>query len=186
MAVRVVLKGESISVQTRRNMATNLSDMARATTNGAKEAAQQILTRGRQDIGSAGRFGPRWIEGLKADVQPKSGALINAKITITHDIEYFDVFETGGVIRGRPLLWIPLSYTGLKISAGTYARVFGGLFTVRRASGPPLLFSAVDKKPKYFGISQVTIPKKFHIAEICQNVMAGFDAIYTRNMPAKK
>jgi hypothetical protein len=186
MPIKIVLKGRSIAAQTRDAMDTNLSDIAKATTTAAREAARVILAKGQQDIANAGRFGSRWTTGLKVDVQPKSGALINARITVTHDISYFDIFEEGGTIRGSPLLWIPLSYTGIRISASMFASGFGGLFSVQRNSGgAPLLFSKVDRKPKYFGIPQVTIPKKFHITEICRDVMAQFDKLYSASKGSK-
>lgn len=186
MSVRVVFKGQSVKVQITRAMTQNYSDMARGITDGARDASKEILKQCRADIKRAGRFSARWTDGLHADVEPKSGALINAKITLTHDIPYFSIHETGGVIRGKPLLWIPLSFTGIKIRARDFARAFGGLFRVNRKVGAPLLLSIKDKKPKYFGIAQVTLRKRFHIAEICQKVMNQFDKFYSARLRKTK
>jgi hypothetical protein len=131
-------------------------------------AASMISEEGRADIASAGNFGDRWTSGLHVDV---TGALGNMRISMTHDVPGAGIFETGGVIKGNPLLWIPLSFSDAK---GIQAADYGPMFSVTRQSGRPLLFSIADKKPKYFGIEQVTIPKKFHLRDIQKSVMANF------------
>jgi hypothetical protein len=138
-------------------------------------AASMIKQRGDADIQSAGKFGQRWTAGLHVSVE--GNGLRNMRISMYHDIDYAGIFQTGGVIRGNPLLWIPLSFSDAK---GTQASEYGGgLFTVNRKSGgPPLLFSMADKLPKYFGIESVTIPKKFHLGEIQTSVMASFRQIF--------
>jgi hypothetical protein len=128
------------------------------------------------DIASAGNFGERWTDGLKVNVD---GAGANMRLYMTHDIDYAPIFETGGVIEGKPMLWIPLSGTD---AAGIRASAFpGGLFSPRkqRASGRPLLFSVTDKKPRYFGIESVTIPRKWHLAEDVGTVMSNYRSIFS-------
>lgn len=178
MSIRVSFPGRSFGAQAKSAMDINLSTVARATTGSARKIAKMIETRGRADIARAGRFGTRWTQGLQTSVRPKTGALTNAVITVTHDVPYFDIFEKGGMIFGKPLLWIPLSYTKLTMSARDYAAAFGGLFYVKSRAGLPLLLSLRDHKPKYFGISKVNMPKKFHIEQICQEIMAEFETIY--------
>lgn len=126
------------------------------------------------DISSAGNFGERWTEGLKVNID---GAGANMRLYMTHDIDYAPIFEQGGVIEGKPLLWLPLPGTD---AAGIRAAAFGGLFSPKkqRATGRPLLFSVADKKPRYFGIESVTIPKKFHLAEDVGTVMANYRQIF--------
>jgi hypothetical protein len=182
MSVRVLFPGVDLGTQTKRAMNTHLSNVARATTGAAREVAKRIETQGRADIRRAGRFGPRWTEGLQATVKPKTGALLNAVVTVSHNISYFDIFEKGGTILGKPLLWIPLSYTRLTMSAREYAATFGGLFYVRSRSGLPLLLSIRDRKPKYFGVSSIHMPKKFHIEQVCTEVMKEFELIYTAQL----
>lgn len=137
-------------------------------------AASMIKRRGDADIQAAGKFGQRWTAGLHVEVE---GGLRNMRISMYHDIDYAGIFEKGGVIKGAPMLWIPLSFSDAK---GTPAGEFGGgLFSVtRKAGGAPLLFSMADKLPKYFGIESVTIPKKFHLAQIQKSVMANFRQIF--------
>jgi Family of unknown function (DUF6441) len=129
-----------------------------------EETKDEILSRGRADISGAGSFGRRWTEGLQGEVTEAGPGEVD--LNITHDVSYFMVFQKGALIRGRPLLAIPLSFAG--VPKGTYARDFpGGLFKVnRKAGGAPLLLSRADRQPKYFLRESVTIPKKFRVLEI--------------------
>jgi hypothetical protein len=68
------------------------------------------------------------------------------------------VFQEGRVIHGKPLLWIPLSFSD---AVGIRARDYGPLFRVDRSGKSPLLLSPKDGEPKYSGHEQITIPKKF-------------------------
>jgi hypothetical protein len=146
----------------------------RAITAAMNMTASLILAKGQADIAGAGNFGSRWTSGLKVNVE---GAAPNMRLFMTHEIPWAGIFETGGIINGSPLLWIPLSGTD---AAGTRASAFGGLFSARypRKSGPPLLFSMADKKPRYFGVEQITIPKKFQLTEDITSVMSNFRSIF--------
>lgn len=139
-------------------------------------AASMILEAGRADIAAAGNFGESWTQGLKMEIE---GSAPNMRMYLTHDKPGAAIFETGGTIRGGPLLWVPLSGTD---AAGVRASAFGGggLFSAKypRLSGRPLLFSVADKKPRYFGIESVTIPKKFHLTENITSVMSNFRSIF--------
>jgi hypothetical protein len=134
------------------------------------ETADAIEHEGRADIRSAGRFGRRWTDGFHAQVSVVGSGSFS--IRVFDDVPYFNIFEYGGIIRGRPLLWIPLSFA--RDAIGVRARDFpGGLFRVnRKRGGAPLLLSIRDRQPKYFGKSQVRIPKKFHIRRIVREQVA--------------
>jgi hypothetical protein len=145
-----------------------------ALTAAANMAASLIQDKARADIASAGNFGARWTDGLEVTVE---GAAPNMILSMTHKIPWAGIFETGGTISGD-LLWIPLSGTD---AAGIRASAFpGGLFSAKypRQGGKPLLFSMQDKKPRYFGVESVTIPKKFQLTEDVTSVMANFRAIF--------
>jgi hypothetical protein len=132
-----------------------------------EEVRDEILQQGRANISSAGNFGARWTDGLKGEVTEAGPGEVD--LTITHDVPYFMVFQRGARISGKPLLAIPLSFAG--VPKGLYARNFpGGLFRVDRRSGRPLLLSRSDRQPKYFLIDSVTIPKKFQVLEIINQV----------------
>jgi len=138
----------------------------------ANDAADEILARGQDDIESAGNFGDRWTEGLHVNVTEGGG---NIKVSMTHDIPYWTVFEFGAVIHGNPLLWIPFSFAD--DAKGLWPRAYGPLFRVdRKSDGLPILFAwspggrGGKAEPKYFGKEQVVEPKKFHLREIAREV----------------
>jgi hypothetical protein len=141
-----------------------------------KNLADNIVQEARDDIASAGRFGTRWTQGFTADVDAQ-GQLVRV-ITFHQAVPYWKVFQYGAVIRGKPLLWIPLEYKGPS------ARDFPGrLFRVdRRGGGAPLLMSADDKQVKYTGHEQVRIPKKFHLVEIIRAESKTLGALYRVEM----
>lgn len=147
----------------------------RAITAAMNMAASMILDAGRADIAGAGNFGAKWTDGLKMEIE---GAAPNMRMYLTHTIPYAGIFETGGTIQGKPFLWIPLTGTDAQ---GVRASAFGGgLFSAKypRKSGRPLLFSMADKKPRYFGVDSVTIPKKFQLTEDITSVMSNFRAVF--------
>lgn len=158
---------DSIAEPFNRSYQRGRARVTQAIQQAAKDAAADIETQGRENIAASGHFGFRWTEGLHAKVTQGGG---NIRITITHDLPYFRVFQNGALIKGKPLLWIPLS--SAPDAQGIYARDFPGrLFRVdRKNGGKPLLMSAADKQAKYFGAESVTIPKKFRVVEIAQEI----------------
>jgi hypothetical protein len=143
--------------------------------NGAmKDAAAEIKRRGDADIMKAGNFSDRWTSAFQ--VTPMQVSDLQAGITVgfSDAIPYALIHEFGGVIRGRPLLWIPLSFgdapgTGIgsgKVSARDYP---GKLFRVERKGRNPLLFS--DTGAQYVGVEQVTLRPRFHLRGIIANVV---------------
>jgi hypothetical protein len=162
-----------------RAMLGRRSGFLKATADTIHELGQEMLAQGRADMAGAGNFSSdRWQSGLVAaeDVGPDRSTL-----TISHLVPYWRVFEFGAVIKGNPLLWIPLSFSdAVGIMARDYA---GGLFRVdRKSGGAPLLLSIQDKKPKYFGKESVTIPKKFHLRQIMRGVWANFRSVFNSHL----
>lgn len=139
----------------------------RALAAASQGALDEMLRRGREDIASAGNFGSRWTKGLRGRVTQGRDKI---GIAVDHDVPYFNVHQEGATIRGRPLLWIPLSFAN--VPKGTMARDYPRpLVRVdRKSGGAPLLIDTVQKEPKYFGIAQVRIPKRFHVVEIIREV----------------
>lgn len=144
----------------------------------ARQAAEEIENEGRANIKAGGDFGSaRWQQGFRAKVSFTSRT--DMAIRITHEVRYWVVFEEGRVIHGRPLLWIPLSFA--REAQGVMARDFPGqLFRVDRPGKAPLLLS--NDGPQYFGKSQVTIPKKWHLREIVRNIARRLPLIYKEQM----
>ncbi len=171
----------SAGIKLRQNLAGLKTRFDAAITAAANMAASMILIIGRLDIASAGNFETRWTDGLHVTVDGDGGSLGNIRISMTHDIPYAGIFETGGTIYGNPLLWIPFSDTD---AAGIGARDYPGLVSARGDRPLPLLLSISDKLPRYFGVESVTIPQKFHLNSDIQSVMANFRAIFDINFRA--
>jgi hypothetical protein len=180
--LRIKFFGDQLGPKFRRNRTRDGENVLTAARQTARDAAEEFLTRGRRDIRGAGNFGSRWTEGLTAPITEGGGRIV---INARHAVPYFMVFQRGKRIRGKPMLWIPLSFAG--IAKGLRARDYpGGLFRVNRKGKAPLLLSVRDRKPKYFGKSAVTIPKKFHVLEIGRDVGRKLREFYRKNMRTLK
>ena len=171
----VTINGEQVGRQLKLRGDNITKRAMRAIDQGLKDAAKEIERRGKADIKSAGKFGQRWVDGLKVDVssgqQRDAGGRfgrVEDRIVISHQEVGFNVHQYGATIRGRPLLWIPFSDSDAE---GIRARDYpGALFRVDREGKAPLLMSVEDKEPKYHGQREVKIPKRFHIVEIARDV----------------
>jgi hypothetical protein len=178
MALKVSLEGTDIEAAFKASAARNygrVADSIRATANRAKE---QIETEWAADVANAGNFGERWVEALKVQLDPPSGRTTNITMTIRMEgIPYWRVHEYGAEIKGKPLLWIPLPWTGLMMRAREYGRRFG-LFRVEREGKNPLLFSIRDKQPKYVGVESVKLRKRFHLHQIIRRAGRSLKTLY--------
>lgn len=141
----------------------------------AAKAAQEIETLGRENIRAGGNFGSaRWQQGFRAKVSFRSRT--DLVIRVTHAVRYWKVFEEGAVIFGKPLLWIPLSFSTaarLGVRAREYPR---RLFRVNRPGKAPLLLD--DTGPQYFGKPRVRIPRKWHLRDIVKRVARNMKQFY--------
>jgi hypothetical protein len=166
--------GERVGALFQRSTTHQAQRVRDAIRGAADDAAKSIEALGSADIAAAdGKFGPRWTTGLHATVSQGGGSI---RIEVTHDIPIAPVFMKTTTIFGKPLLWIPLTYTGLKVRA----RDFGGaLFrTTRKSDGLALLGSVDDKQMKYFGKESVTIPQKWHTLQIIRQAASDMAALY--------
>ena len=178
--LRFKFDGDSMGRAFHAKMAGKATRVNRAVATAAKEAKQIILAEGAADIKRGGNFGERWIKSLTVDIE-KTGAKKN-KVTlhVYHKIPYADVFEFGATIFGRPLLWIPLSWTGIKTRARDWGRSHGGLFRVDRKGLNPLLLSIRDRQPKYVGVRSVRLRKRFHLRAIIRRVSRRMGTLYRK------
>lgn len=135
----------------------------------ANMTAAMMQEQGRQDIASSGRFGSRWQEALNVTVEGDGAK--NMRIVMSHDMPGAQIFETGGQIQGKPLLWIGLSGTSAE---GIPASEYQGNLVSAAHSSRPLLLDANTREPRYFGISSVMIPKKFHLHDVALRAMQSF------------
>jgi hypothetical protein len=124
--------------------------IAAAATGAVNDAAAQVKSEGRANI-AAGGFGKNWQNALQVEVYPRSGVSANAVAFAHHKIPYADVFEYGAQIRGKPLLWVPIT--------GTPARVGGHRLTPRvftQQIGPLLLLSSKNRNKPPLLASPIT------------------------------
>jgi hypothetical protein len=129
-----------------------------------RETALRIRARGRQSIAGAGNFGSRWTQGLTVEAfGTRKGSLIK----VGHQIPYARVHEFGKIIKGKPLLWIPVAPEAKGIRARDYP---GRLFRVKGREGKtPLLMSAGDRRVKYIGAASVTLKPRFGLRAIARD-----------------
>lgn len=159
------------SDQFKQSLETSGEKYAGALKTAANMIASMVQQQVTADIAGAGNFGASYVKALTVTVE-------NTTIKLKLEAPGADIFEKGGTIHGKPLLWLPISGTD---AVGTPASEYGDeLFSVNRTieGGVPLLFSIKDRAPKYFGVPSVKIPKKFHIAEIMNKIMDDFPAVY--------
>jgi hypothetical protein len=130
--------------------------MAAAATAAITEVGMLAKTGGRASIAAAG-FSTRWQNAYRLTIYPKRGKLsIDAAAYLKHNIPYSLVFEQGAVIRGRPMLFIPLSTTPRKLGTRRltpklYQREIGPLFTIKRLGKPPLLAAKIRVSKTFSG-----------------------------------
>lgn len=184
MSLSIKVSGRQAGSKLRTGLFRQQKRIAKTSKKTMQDASKEILRKGRADMKRGGNFGSsRWQSGLKAPVRLLTSGF---RVDVFHKVPYFHVFEYGAVIKGKPLLWIPLSFA--RDAKGVMARDFpGGLFRVDRSgSKAPLLLSIADGEPKYFGKESVKIPQKFHIREIARKVANKLRQIYSKNFKGGK
>lgn len=181
MRVRLNLAGDRVGPRLERNSVKWKKRVNDAARGAADDAVEYIVPRARQDIKSAGKFGSRWTQGFVGKVTEGGGSI---RVSFSEAVPYWRVFEFGAVIRGKPLLWIPLSFA--KDAQGVRARDYPGkLFRVdRKSGGAPLLLGGNPATPKYFGKTSVKIPKKFHLRAIIREGANQLKLFYRERMKA--
>jgi hypothetical protein len=184
VVVRLFLAGERVGPQLGRAGVRRSAQITRAQRGAARDVVDYVVPRGRVDIAGAGRFGARWTQGFRGQVT-EGGGFVRVAFTMPSGapMRYWRVFEFGAVIRGRPLLWIPLSFA--RDAQGIRARDYPGrLFRVDRKSGgaPLLLATGKPATPKYFGKESVTIPRKFHLRDIIRAGAQKMREFYAKRM----
>ncbi|PZV33375.1 DUF6441 family protein [Mesorhizobium kowhaii] len=126
-----------------RAMRKNYHVMAKAAQGAMNQAATNIKKEGRADIMGAG-FSKRFANSFRVNVYPKRKESVGAAALVFDAIKYADIFETGGTIHGKPMLWLPLPTAPKKIgrqrmTPELYVRQIGPLFPINRAGKRPLL-----------------------------------------------
>lgn len=128
----------------RREFEKHARTVAAAATGAIRDAAKEVLANGAANIASAG-FSARWQRGLRAPVTPKTGnADKTASAHVFHIRGFASIFETGGAISGKPLLWLPLptlpDKIGVKLmTPKNFVASVGSLHTIKAPGKPPML-----------------------------------------------
>jgi hypothetical protein len=100
--------------------------------------------RGRASI-TGGGFGTRWSNALRTKVYENADKPLSPAGIMWHKIRYSHIFEVGGPVQGKPMLWLPLPGVPLggrgshQLTATQYAQRIGELRSVNRAGKPPML-----------------------------------------------
>ena len=165
--VKVTIEVTGGDIQTRvvENINATVAQVNQAVSTAMNMVRSMIEEQAREQIAASGKFGGRWTDGLHV-------TLDNMRISMSHDIAYADIFETGGTISGSPLLWLPIGDG----PAG------GEKLVSAKGASKPLMLSINDKSPKLFGTASVTIPKKWDLNGVVQNVMSNFADYFSQAM----
>jgi hypothetical protein len=128
--------------------------IATAATNAMTQAGEKLKTDARANI-AAGGFSKRWQNAFRVLVYPSRGTVsVHPAAQAFHKIPYAEVFETGAVIAGSPLLWLPLPNVPTQIpgtrggrvhmSPSAYIRSIGPLQYIAQPGKPPLLAGIME------------------------------------------
>jgi hypothetical protein len=182
MELKLQLESENVVSAVKRKM-DRLGQVVRdAMREAAKETADAILFRGAEDIEEAGNFGDRWQEALHADIKETQRTVyVNAYMKADQPpVTFWRVFEHGAHIvpRTATYLWLPFLKNN---KTGVWPRAYPGeLFYTTSKKGTPLAGDKDTKQWMYFGLDEVTIPKKFHLTEIIKDEAKNARAALTR------
>ena len=125
--------------------------IAAAVSEAVAEVGAAALDGGRRSIADAGpRFGIKWQRALQFKLYPQGRDSAHAAGLLYLKSSYGGIFEHGGVIEGKPYLWIPLSSSpktsgGKKLTPQVFEKTIGPLFEVKRLGKPPLLVAKIDR-----------------------------------------
>lgn len=139
--------------------------VARAATAAIDTTRDNLVKDGRDSIASAG-FPIGMQKALRGVRYPRgSTPSIDAAAFIWHRSTYAGLFEHGGTVQGKPLLWLPLSTTmpklgKQKVSPSLMAAKGIDLVSIRSKKGTPLLGAPVavrtSKQKAAYGSGKVT------------------------------
>lgn len=188
-------------------------DIAKAATAAVKEADGLVKKESQAALSSAG-FSGRSSRAMRSVITPKTGDSINVSADFFLRPAYLNIFETGGTITGKPLLWLPLPTVplgagGKRLTPKQYTERIGPLHSARGAKTPLLvgkgsrqqILRATSKAvrfrkraglsqgtvnvPLFVGVPSVNIRKKFDLAAIVARTRAKLGEFYLKNVKAQ-
>lgn len=125
--------------------------------------AEEIKKRGDVSIRRAGKFSERWTRAFEVQESESTRRRHRVTLGFNSSIPFAAIHEFGGVIHGKPLMWIPLRPELKDVWARDYP---GELFRINRKGGNPLLFDVGDKRARYVGVRFVKLKPRFKLREI--------------------
>jgi hypothetical protein len=125
--------------------------IARAGTAAIRDAASYVERNGRAAIRAAG-LGNRIARGFHTRVSPRNGYSLDASMVGFHSLGFINIFERGGTIRGKPMLWLPLpsapaKVNGRQVTPRRLSDAIGPLHSINIAGKPPMLAGYVSRLP---------------------------------------
>ena len=148
-----------------------------------RETAANSVQEGRSNIAGAGRFGPKWQQGLQYPdrwmprkaasrrCRPRPSSFISSALpACSSTAPRSRASRCCGYRRRRAAP--PASRSGKKLTSAT-------------VRGQPMLFDADDRdrdrKPLYIGVPSVRIPKKLRITEIVKENVAKIALVFIKH-----
>jgi hypothetical protein len=182
MDLKLEFDGEQMGRKVQQNMDKAGEMVRKAMHEAAKEAADEILFRGAEDIADAGNFGDRWQDALHADIEETQRTVkVIASMQGGPPVSYWRVFEYGAHIAAKNAsgyMWLPFADN----REGVWPRAYPGkLFYITSKSGLPLAIDP-ERGPQYFGKESVDIPQKFHLRKIIGEVAKELRSYYAEQM----
>src|SRR5204863_9920903 len=115
----------------------------KAATAAVKEADSIVKKEAATALSSAG-FSIRSSRAMRSVITPKTGDSINVSTDFFLRPAFLNIFETGGTIQGKPLLWlpldtVPLGANGKRLTPKQYIERIGPLHSARGAKTPLLV-----------------------------------------------
>jgi len=153
-----------------------------AATAAVKEAAETAVQQGQADIATSGRFGSKWVKGLKYKFyrsDPRNPK-VTAAALVYHKNPITGVFEYGATIQGKPILWLPIEdNAGGVTTPKRYKR--GKLVSVNVRNKPPMLFDKTRRVPVFVGVPQSSLEKRWHIMAIVERAASRLGEFFVKN-----
>ena len=182
MELRLEFDGDQLGKKVQQNMDKAGQIVRESMREAAKDAADEILFRGAEDIEGAGNFGDRWQEALHTDIDETQRTIrVIASMQGDPPVSYWRVFEYGAHIEAKNpsgYMWLPFSNN----KEGVWPRAYPGkLFYIVSKAGLPMAIDP-EKGPQYFGKESVDIPQKFHLREIIKQVSKELRTYYREHM----
>jgi hypothetical protein len=171
--------------------------MSRAAYSALQDMAADIKRSGRRAIANAG-LSLKWQNAWIVNVYPSTPSL-RAAIEARHKIPYADLFESGGTVRGRPIMWIPTKQAPRpagrgesRLTPARFEKAYGPLTGSRKSSGnrTPLLFGRdpISRKmvPMFFGIRLARHRSRFNLGYVVSSASLRFEGYYDKHLAAQR